>query len=792
MLIQRNLCYLLLSFIMAWPIFGQEEEDEDIETIPPTEEKQDSADEDKTVDLGNFVVTGSRIREFDIDKIAPIESYSREEIEAAGITQISDLIREMAITAGSSEADQSLSFAGDGAQANLRGIGVGGTLVLINSRRVVPYALSTANGNTFVDLNSIPISALERVDFLRGGSSAIYGSDALAGVINFITRRDYQGLETTGNYSNTTRGDDISTARFGLSYGTREGDWNYSIFLNHLTRNALQLADREFSSSPDHSEAGGFNLLDWYSYPGLFEAQTNADTFLFAGDATTDDAAAYQRFNFNEFQTALSEAKRSGATFIASTSSENETEFFVEASLQDNRSISQSAPAPFERPFTIPGTHPNNPFMVFFGADIPISNVMIRPTDVDPRIFTIDSLAARIATGFEGQFGKNGKWDASYMYGRSKVERLTENLVRADLFQEALNRTEGLILNPFVTGPDEADNAEIYQSLLTNDRSRAVRDMHLLSFGGSEEIASIQGRPILVYLGIEYRKERMSNRRSRLSEEFLLFGSGGTSAQGDRDLYAAYSEIVVPLTQKIEIHTAVRYEKYSDFGSSTNPKINLKFQPISDLSFFASYAEAFQAPTLEQAYSGILRGFIQEQDRLRLAFQIPNPISGFEDESYPFDDYRSREIRREGNPNLNPQTAEHYNLGLIYSPSFIKNFSIAINGWKYDVSDFISTRSMRGVLQQESDLFFEDQPAFLQMDPEERGDITGVYRGNNIFYASAAVTTVPGHIEYVDSSYQNFDGFFLEGLDFEAYYNYQTSTRGQFVVRSFTQHPIFF
>jgi len=772
---------------MAWPIFGQEEEDEDIETIPPTEEKQDSADEDKTVDLGNFVVTGSRIREFDIDKIAPIESYSREEIEAAGITQISDLIRKLPITAGSSEADQSLSFAGDGAQANLRGIGVGGTLVLVNGRRVVPYALATGNGNTFVDLNSIPFSAIERIDFLRGGSSAIYGSDALAGVVNYILRRDYQGLEISGSYSNTTRGDDISTARFDLAYGTRQGNWNYSLFLNHFTRNALQLTDREFSSSPDHTAEGGFNLLDWHSYPGLFEAQTNVNTFLFAGDATNDDADTYQRFNFNEFQTAISEAERSGATFIATTNLENGVDFFVEASLQDNRSKSQSAPAAFERPYTIPGNHPNNPFLVFFGADIPISNAMIRPTDVGPRRFTIDSVASRITTGFEGEFGKNGEWDVSYMYGRSEVDRLAENLVRVDLFQEALNRTDGLVLNPFASGPDQGDNAEIYQSLLTDDRSRAVRDMHQISFGASEEIGSLQDRPIRAYLGFEYREERMNNRRSQLSEDFLLFGSGGTSAEGKRELWSAYGEVVVPITRKLEAHAAVRHEEYSDFGSSTNPKINLKFNPISDITLLASYANAFQAPSLEQAYGGVLRGFNQEQDRLRLAFEIPNSIPEFEDDPYPFDDYRSREIRTEGNPLLDPQTADHYSAGIVYAPSFIENLSIALHGWRYEVDDLIASRSMRGLLQDEIDLFLEDQIGFLQMDPAERAVQTGIFRGPNIFYPDAAITTVPGHVDYVRSEYINFDGFYLEGLDFEAYYNHQTATRGQFVFRNFTQ-----
>ncbi len=788
MLWRLRICLLIgmgLGSLMAQDAEDQEDgenrEDVEEESIEPYREG-----EEEYVELKRFEVTGSRIRGFDVSEVSPITSIFSEEIEASGAVQVSELIRRMPVVAGSSEADQSLSFAGDGAQANLRGAGVGGTLVLLNGRRLSPYAFSTSSGNTFFDLNAIPFNALERFDVLRDGGSAIYGSDAIAGVINFVVRRDFDETELDVSYGNTTRDDDLSWFRVDLAHGEVGAKGSISVFAHHFQRNGLQLADREYSASADHSEEGGFNLLDWSSYPGLFEAETNVGTILFAGDATIAADDEYERFNFNEFQTALTEAERNGVSIFADRRLENGMTAIVELSVQDNRSVSQSAPAAFNRPFTIPGDHPNNPFLVFFGADIPISNVLLRPTDPDPRITTIRSDSIRFVSGIEGPFGANGRWEASYMFAESDIESTTENLIRVDLFQEALNQTEGLVLNPFVSAPGFGDNEEIYRSMMTDDTVRGKRELHALNLTASEELFQIDGRAVRGVAGLEFRTESMERRQSRLAEQFLLFGSGGTSAEGDRDLYAFFGEVTAPLTRKLEAHLALRHEEYSDFGGTTNPKVALKYSPLSGLLLRASVSEAFKAPSLEQAFGGITRGFRQEQDRLRLAYDVPNTLGGFEGEPYPFDDWSSREIRTLGNPDLDAETSEHYNFGVVYSPEFIDDFTVGLNAWRLDLQDRIAARSALAILQDEIDFFLEDQAAFINMDPDERGEITGVFRRPTQFNPDAAAIFVPGHILYIDSEYRNLEGFRLEGMDFELFYNHQTATRGNFVFRSFT------
>ena len=170
-----TLCLLSLagSFIYADETATAEEQ--------PREEKEKKisknkpGDEEVVVEMEDLLITGSRIKSIHLETAAPLLTVDREEISLIHSPQISDLIRQLPITAGASEADQSGSFAGDGAQANLRGTGVGGTLVLLNGRRLAPYAFSTGRGVNFVDLNAIPVGALEKIEILKEGGSAIYG-----------------------------------------------------------------------------------------------------------------------------------------------------------------------------------------------------------------------------------------------------------------------------------------------------------------------------------------------------------------------------------------------------------------------------------------------------------------------------------------------------------------------------------------------------------------------------------------------------------------------------------------
>jgi iron complex outermembrane receptor protein len=774
-----TLCLLSLTggFIHADETATDEEQL--LEEKEKTISKNKPEDEEVVVEMEDLLITGSRIKSIHLEIAAPLLTVDREEISLTQSPQISDLIRQLPITAGASEADQSGSFAGDGAQANLRGTGVGGTLVLLNGRRLAPYAFSTGRGVNFVDLNAIPVGALEKIEILKEGGSAIYGSDAHAGVINFILRKDFEGAEVQTFYGNTTRGDDFSNTKVDIAWGGSSPNSNLAVFINYLNRNSIRLSDRSFSESANHSDKGGFDLRDWASYPGIFSFTFGSDAFFFIGDGTAETAETYERFNFNEFKTAISAAERRGTTLIGNYKLSDNIEFFTEFSYQKNKSESQFAPSALDRSFTIPSTNPYNPTINIVPEGLDITDVLLRPTDTGPRLFEIDSESLRVVTGLNGQIGTETQWEIAYLETQSEVNNLSTNLIRVDLFQEALNAPGTDALNPFASGPGEDNNEAIYDRITTDDIRYGKREFSQFSGGISTELFELRAGKVLGYLGGEYREESMVRNQSELAENFLLFGSGGTSAKGGREINAIYGELAVPLTPWLESHFALRREEYSDFGNSINPKIGLNFQPSSKLLVRASYSEGFQAPSLEQAFGGTTRGFIQERDLLRYRLTF-NQETGM---PFPFDDFRSRDVRTTGNPNLKPEESRYFNIGVVYNPAKIKDLTIGVNFWRLEIDDVISTRRSLGLLQREVNLYNEDPLAFLTMDPEVRGETTEIFRKPNTFYRGF---TVPGHIDFILNEQSNFEGVDLQGLDFELFYHYRTQTQGDFWLRSYT------
>ena len=699
-------------------LFGAEKDEGE------TGEKEgaESEGKEKIEELEDYVLTGTRIRRINLQEVVPVISLDREEIERSGVTQVSELIGQLPVSAGVAESDQIGSFAGDGAQANLRGTGVGGTLTLLNGRRMVPYAFSTARGENFVDLNAIPIGAIERIEILKDGGSAIYGSDALAGIINFVLREDYQGGDLQAFYETTREGTALETYGFDLSWGKTTARSSIMLTFNTYKRDPLMRRDRSFSADPDHSEEGGFNLRGWDTYPGFFEfvaLQRNPANsrvlenrlYAFKGDGTVEDREAFERFNYNTETTLVSGAERYGIFLMGSHEFSKSVEGFVELSYQDNTSNAQFAPAPLNRDFVIPASNPYNPTPLFgnflTGPLVPpegidITDALLRPTDPGPRKVETQSRSIRALGGLKGQWGATAEWELSFLFGESEVEQRTENLIRVDLFQEALDAPGEGALNPFASGPGENRNASIYDRITTDDTRLGERDFHQVNGGVSSELFALESGPVVGHFGFEYRGESMINTQSELAEQFLLFGSGGTSAQGERNVYALYSELVVPITGYLEGHVAARWENYSDFGDTANPKLGLKFRPFSSLLVRASYSEGFQAPSLEQAFGGVRRGFVQRRDFLRQNFTFGVLNEG---EPWPFDDFRSREVRVSGNPELEPEESRHFNIGLVYSPKFVKELTIGFDAWKLEIDNAIGTRSIVRILSEEEELY---------------------------------------------------------------------------------------
>jgi len=722
------------------------------------------------------VVTGSRISRIDVEGPSPVYTISRQDIENSGVTQISDLMRNLPYNSGVQEADAVASFAGDSAQFNLRGLGVNGTLILLNGRRIAPHAFSTSNGKNFVDLNSFPPSAIERIEILKDGASAVYGSDALAGVVNIILRNDFEGLEMNASYGNNTGGGDFGIATVSGALGITSGKGSLKVFTNYYKRNAIQLADRSYSANADQTARGGIDWTSGSSYPGIFRpAIPGTGLSSFVGNGT---GVPFNYYNYNEEITGIPEAKRYGVTVIGDYMITDRITLFTELTYQRNWAWSQFAPAPSVNEFTVPANNPFNPTNpgnagyyvpglvdnTAFPDGIPLL-IQFRPMDPGNRGFETTTQMTRALFGVKGEIGDGWNWEANYLYTASRVDDLTRNLMVKSAIQASLNSTNpATAINPFAYGVGQNNNQALYDAGKSPDSRTSTLDISQFSLTVTGELFDLPAGPVGVAFGAEYREEAIEDLPSAASSLGLLIGSGGTSSAGDRDGTALFSEVSVPVTNQLELKGALRWDDYSDFGDSTIFTVGASFRPTRDILLRTSYSEGFKAPSLPQAYGGQTVGFPPAvADRILVA---ATGISGFGTD-------RQFSSVTGGDPSLQPETSETFSIGFIIQPErmipLLKGITLGVDWWKVSAENLISTRSSGAILLAEFNTYSADPAAFLAQNPATRAQTTRVLREPNTTYTDVNGNTITsvGRVDQVLSVYENIESVDIEGFDIE-------------------------
>jgi iron complex outermembrane receptor protein len=764
--------------------------------LPLSAQTQEQPQEERVV------VTGSRISRLDVEGPSPVYTITREEIENSGVTQISDLMRNLAYNSGVQEADAVASFAGDASQFNLRGLGVNGTLVLVNGRRIAPHAFSTSFGDNFVDLNSIPPSAIERIEILKDGASAVYGSDALAGVVNFILRDDFEGLELESSFGRATSGTDFHVLTINGALGITSGKGSLKVFTNYYKRSALQLADRGFSASADQTPRGGWDWTSGSSYPGIFRpilppAETDPVTGApipppphgmsttvggspgFIGNAT---GQARTWYDYNTRMTNIPEAKRYGLTLIGDYMLSDKVTLFTELTYQRNWAWSQFAPAPSVGDFTVPAHNPYNPTNPANSTFVPglIDNsptaypdgidlsIQFRPTDPGDRHFETTTQMVRALFGTKGEIFDGWDWEVNYLYTASRVDDLTRNLLYKPAIQDMLNQTDpALALNPFASVMGLNNNPALYDAGKVSDERNSTLDVSQFQALLTGQLFDLPAGPVGAAFGAEYREESIEDLPSAASGAGNLIGSGGTSSEGNRQGKALFAEVSVPVIKQIELKGAVRWDDYSDFSDSTIFTVGATFRPVDSILLRSTYSEGFKAPSLPQAYGGQTRGFPPPRADTILAAITGNPNMG--------QDRQFTSITG-GNPNLEPEESETFNIGILVQPErmipALQGLTFGVDWWKLKATNLITTRSSNAILADEFAIYQNNPAAFLAQDPVARAQTTRVLREPNATYtdANGNPVTGPGYIEDVFSVYENLNRVKIEGFDLEVAY----------------------
>ncbi|HJU24442.1 MAG TPA: TonB-dependent receptor, partial [Casimicrobiaceae bacterium] len=586
------------------------------------------------------------------------------------------------------------------ASANLRGIGDGSTLVLLNGRRIANYAF---DGGA-VDLNTIPLAAVERIEILKDGASAIYGADAIAGVINFILRKDFRGFEGTTYGAWTEHGGaDARQATLSVGYGSLPVDrFNVFATMSYRKSDALQAIERPFART-GYIPSEGILLLSGASFPANIQLKPGVlGSPSFATGCAPPAAipidisgflskAPFCGYDFTSTIDIVPPSERTDALARATFQVDADTQLFVETTYAVDRFVYSDSPASIfqgpgasTKPVLYPATGPYYP--TAFAAANGISgdlNLRFRTEELGPQTSTTGGSALRIAAGAEGVV-RSWRYSSAITYSQNRqTDRFDSGYVSQSRFLPAF--ATGLI-NPFGPSGPEGD-ALLAGTQIVDDVHQAKASTIAIDAKASNDLFALPQGPISIAVGGELRRERLDNAYSPVFTSGDVLGVGGSqqSAAGARTVGAVFVESIVPLARDIEAQIAARYDHYSDFGGTTNPKVALRWQPTRALLLRASWGTGFRAPTLYDLFTPLTHSAIfgaSLQDPLRCPVTgLPSDCPGAFGGAFP--------SAAGGNRNLGPEKSEQTNAGIAWEP--IRGLSFDVDYWKINKRDVIGT-----------------------------------------------------------------------------------------------------
>ncbi len=690
------------------------------------------------VQLEKVEVTGYRIKRTDAEGPSHVLKLGREAIEKSGASTLPELLTQLP---GATVASESFALTDTpgAASINLRGLGPNRTLVLVNGRRVASNATSSNVIESFVDLNSIPLAAVERIEVLKDGASAIYGADAVAGVVNIILRTDYEGATVSVGYGQTGEGD-TNESTVSILAGKKYNKTHITAAFDYFTRDELMLADRDFSKSANHTSRGGISYSSAFGNPGsAFLLSSNSfaadpacgtvqppSTFGANGLPGTTGEIAFGfacGFDTNPFITAIPETDRYGINLTMNHELNSSLDAFAEFGYQNSISSHRVPATPVGADFDmlVPSTHPTNPY----GDNVLL---LYRITDAGPRIFEADSDNTRLVLGLKGSTTEYD-WDASVLYSSNEIFQDIKNQISVSAMQTALaNGT----FDPFGGASNAAsvvDGLKI-NTFRDSKSSLLTADLNVTGPAGEWEM---DGGQVYVAAGVQLRHEALKDRYDPATLAGDVEAAGGTSSDGDRDVISAYIEYSLPVNDDLEMQAALRTEHYDTYGHTLDPKLGLRYQFNEQWMFRASAGTAFRAPSLVENFIGATTSFdfLTDTERCNLT-------------GAPADCGASQyQVVSTGNRNLEPETASFFNLGT--AVQITDDLTITVDYWKINHRNIIADNKQ----------FILDtdglNPALVQRGaPQFAGD--------------------PGAISQINASYANFAKQRIRGIDLDLKY----------------------
>ena len=655
--------------------------------------------------LEKIEVTGSRIKRIESETPQPVVRITDVEFKATGFSTLGDAIRAMPAVSGQSlvSIDGGTSFTPGVSAFNLRGLGSNNTLVLINGRRAAPFASAGFNGfQTVFDFNSIPTAAIDSIEVLKDGASAIYGSDAVAGVVNINLKKNYTGLTTELSVGNTIKTDSLEKTGF-LIMGAQAGKFSLVTTADYQSRSSIYGSDLSYTRESNGAPYGGFDQRSTSGPIGAVRGLTDrtrfpAGTAYFSAPTSNPTLATavpgIPLYNFQEEAGFMPEYEAMGFFTRGIYEFTPKLTGFVEASFRRSHVLIDAAATPYVASQELgdsatgagvfPRTNPYNPF----GQDI--VDLRYRFTAMGRRIQDSTADTVRIVAGLEGKIGNSEwTWDGALVHSQNNVSQLSRNTTSDRLVQNALNGVtisgQRYFLNPF--GPNPKELLDYLR--ITNPGNDLFRvrsaDIHVTG-----PIFTLPAGNVGLAVGAEVRTEKFENIGTQLNRDGQIVGGGqGSDTVGDRRLYSYFAEVSVPVVRQLELQLAARHESYSDFGDTTKPKLAAVFRPIPEVLLRASYGKSFLAPNLAFLYTSQSVSFT--------ANTLADPLR-------PSDPrVQIRQIGG-GNPDLQPEETTVKYGGLVLQPfarnrnSLFRELSFGVDYFEFQQKNLLNRLTAQQIL----------------------------------------------------------------------------------------------
>ncbi len=713
-----------------------------------------SAQEAKgTTDLDRISVTGSRIRGASVETQQPILTMTRESLEKQGFSSVADVLNNLT-SAGSPAISRSESLASGenvgGYYVDIRNLGAERTLVLMNGKRL------GASTSGLQDLSQIPMSAVERIEILKDGASSIYGSDAIAGVVNVITRKNFDGGEANVYVGQYGKGDGDSET-YSMTLGARGERGSLTLSAEYSKQDPVWAKDRWYSR--DGSLGPNSTSADWspisqngsWCNPKLYDCSKSSavwQTLNPGGNpknpndyhAITEDEFA----NSNEQMTLLTGVKRKSVYINGTYDFTDSISLNTDVLYNERQTFQQIAGYPYQSASKSINT-PLSADSAFnpVGQDVSFRRRLWEvPRTTDSQLKTLRF--APTLTGFFELGGKTFDWDVGALWNRNesiKSNRGDMSLIGA---RQALGPSFidaggvarcGTAANPIlgdcrpwnpllpygVEGQGSLANQELQDFLFPTFTTRGVTKTTSFTANLSGAIVTLPAGDLGFALGVEHRKEEGSYVPDAFAQSGQSTGLGQKPTRGQYDLNEVYLELNVPLladmafAKELTLNVASRYSDYSNFGGTTNSKFGLTWRPLDELLVRGTYAEGFRAPTISDLYGGLSSSFESYIDPCGV--KAPGSVAGnaaCSGAGVPANYVQLGQAGKEcstlpcqsgdqfisgANPNLKPETSKSTTFGLVWSPRWVQGLDVSLDWYKYEISDMIIADSVDRILR---------------------------------------------------------------------------------------------